>query len=83
MGRTALTCDMTCDETTGMSRSQFPLVDRLVGGDLEQRITAWRAEGVSFSEIAFRLREQHEINVTAETVRRWVSQFAVDTEPAA
>jgi hypothetical protein len=72
MGRTALTCDMTCDETTGMSRSQFPLVDRLVGGDLEQR-----------SEIAVRLREQHEINVTAETVRRWVSQFAVDTEPAA
>jgi hypothetical protein len=66
-----------------MSRSQFPLVDRLVGGDLEQRIAAWRAEGLSFNDIAIHLREQYAIAVTAETVRRWAGQFVVDTEPAA
>lgn len=70
-------------DTGGMSRSQFPLADRLVGGDLKERIAAWRAEGLSFNDIAIRLREEHSIAVTDETVRRWAGQFVVDTEPAA
>lgn len=78
-----MTFATSCGDTVGMSRSQFPLVDRLVGGDLKERIAAWRAEGLSFNDIAIRLREEHGIAVTDETVRRWASQFVLDTEPAA
>lgn len=64
-----------------MSRSQYPLADRLVGGNLDQRLACWRAEGLSFHEIAFRLRE-HGVTVTGETVRRWSNELA-EPEPAA
>ncbi len=56
-----------------MARSStFDLIDRLAGGNLAARITAWRNEAppVSFDEIALRLRMDGVV-VSGETVRRW------------
>jgi hypothetical protein len=50
----------------------FPLVDRILDGRLTQRLTEWRAEGLSFTAIALRLHDDHGIDVTHETVRRWL-----------
>lgn len=55
------------------------LVSRLIPGGLDAFLTEARSEGLTFAQIARRLFEEHDIDVTQETVRRWVSQ----TEAAA
>ena len=49
----------------------FPLVDRLVPGGLTEYLTAAKAEGHSAETIAYRLRTEHDITVSAETARKW------------
>lgn len=61
--------------------STFPLIDRLVGGDLAALLQAWRSEGLSNIEIADRLRTRHDVKVSHETVRRWL--ITLDGEAAA
>jgi intein-encoded DNA endonuclease-like protein len=51
----------------------YPLVDRLFNGQLDERLREWRGAGQSYDEIVFRLRTEHDINVSSETVRRWVN----------
>jgi len=48
-----------------------PLVDRILEGKLTDRLTQWRDEGLSYDAIARRLDADHDIGVTAETVRKW------------
>jgi intein-encoded DNA endonuclease-like protein len=36
-------------------------------------LAAWRHDGDTFTEIAWRLRTDHGITVSAETVRQWCS----------
>lgn len=55
--------------------STFPLYDRALQGQLAGLLRTWRAEGVSLSEIAFRLRVDHDIKVSASTVRRWLTDM--------
>lgn len=49
----------------------YPLVDRIVDGGLQAFLAAARSAGESFETIAFRLRSEHDITVSAETVRKW------------
>lgn len=55
----------------------FHLYDRLMNGRLADTILAWQAEGVTFDEIAFRLRAEGVV-VSRETVRRWFKQIHPD-----
>lgn len=58
----------------------FPLIDRIVPGGLARYLIAARAEKDSYESIAYRLRHEHEIVVSAETVRKWCQR--VDAEPS-
>ena len=53
------------------NRSTFPLVDRLITGDLAKRLADWRADGQSFESIADLIRDEAQVTVSASTVRRW------------
>jgi len=55
--------------------STFLLYDRILNGKLEPLLLAWRAEGVSVTDMAFRLRAQEQIKVAPETVRRWLRKL--------
>lgn len=52
------------------------LANRLMDGSLDQKIHAWRAQGLSLNLIARRLDAEHNIRVTSETVRRWLNRAA-------
>jgi hypothetical protein len=49
----------------------YPLINRLVPGGLDAYLTAARGGGDSHETIAYRLRSEHAIEVSAETVRKW------------
>lgn len=51
------------------------LVDRLIPGGLEPFLREARDSGETFLDIAFRLRAEHDIRVTEETVRRWCGEW--------
>ena len=55
----------------------FHLYDRLTNGRLAELILNWQAEGVTFDEIALRLRSEGVV-VSRETVRRWFKQIQPD-----
>lgn len=49
------------------------LVDRLIPGGLSAYLTEARSNGETFADITYRLRSEHDVTVTQETVRRWCS----------
>lgn len=51
--------------------STFPLVDRILGGTLATELEKRRADGQSFDAISRWLLTEHDVQVTAETVRTW------------
>jgi hypothetical protein len=55
----------------------MPLVERIVGGDLAGLLAAWRAEGLTLDQMAVRMRTQHDVAVTRETLRRWCHELGV------
>lgn len=64
-------------------RDTFPLVDRLVPGGLAAFLAAARAEPKrSHEDIAFDLATEHDIKVSAETVRRWCQRTGADPAPS-
>ncbi len=58
-----------------MRTSTFDLHDKIIGGDLRTRLRAWRSEGLSFEEIAYRLRP--DIVVSRSTVTRWCLELGI------
>jgi len=63
--------------------STFLLYDRILDGKLAPLLLRWRAEGLSNTEMAFRLREQEQdIKVDPQTVRRWLRRLD-EKQPAA
>lgn len=54
-----------------MRNGTFDLHDRAIGGGLADWLRAQRAEGVAWNEIAYRLRTEHDLKVSVETLRRW------------
>lgn len=66
-----------------MARSStIPLVNRIIPGGLEPFLRAARDNDETFADITYRLRAEHDIRVTEETVRRWCAQV-LDTEATA
>lgn len=63
-------------------RDTFPLVDRLVPGGLAAFLAAARADDESHETIAFRLRTEHDLEVSGETVRKWCRRTGADRSPA-
>lgn len=59
------------------SASIRPFVDKLMDGQLADRLAAWRAEGLSYNAIAGKLDEVVDYRVTAETVRMWCRDMHV------
>ena len=60
-----------------MAQDLFPLVDRLVPGGLAPLLDTARKAGKSHETIARELAKAHDVNVSAETVRRWCARPAV------
>lgn len=54
----------------------FPLADRVLGGQLEQRLRTKRSAGVSFDAIARELAGEG-IRVSGETVRMWCQELNI------
>lgn len=63
------------------SQPLYPLADRILGGDLADRLRAFRSEGLSFEAIARELSLQG-IEVSGETVRKWCAGLAPEPEAA-
>lgn len=55
----------------------YQLTDRLIDGGLPAFLAAARSAGESAETIAYRLRSEHEIVVSSETVRRWIIRAAL------
>ena len=56
--------------------STYPLVDRALGGTLDTLLKEWREEGLSLADISYRLRSDHDIKVSANTIGRWLKADA-------
>lgn len=57
-----------------MSTPIFPLVDRILGGNLAKELSERRERGDSLITIVHWLRDEHGITVSVETVRKWVAE---------
>ncbi len=56
----------------------YPLADRALGGTLERRLRRWRKEGRSYEQIARAVGDEG-IDVSGETIRKWVVALGIDT----
>lgn len=54
-------------------RSTFPLADRIFKGNLLGYLQGLKDAGLSHEDIAFKLREEHQLEVSASTVRNWLN----------
>lgn len=57
--------------------STFPLHDRVLDGRLRPLLKKWRKAGISYQEIAFKLRTEHQIEVNPTTVMRWCNEQGI------
>ena len=62
-------------------KSLRPFADRLIEGGLRPHLERERNEGYSYESIARRLHDEHDIDVTGETVRAWCHEYGL-TETA-
>jgi hypothetical protein len=58
--------------------STIPLVDRILNGGLADFIGDARTDGRSYERIAKMLHEEHDIDVTGETVRKWHAELTAE-----
>jgi len=54
--------------------AQYELADLKTGGNLPRLLAEWRAQGLSFHQIARKL-EQWDVQVTSTTVWRWTARL--------
>ena len=67
-----------------MEGTIYPLLDRLFEGRLEEQLRAWRgAQGLSYDAISKRLLIDHDVNVSTDTVRRWLDDLGIKKGEAA
>ena len=63
--------------------SSYALIDRLIGGTLEQRLRDQREAGLSFADIRLDLYAEHDVNVSTDTLRRWCNELGIEKAGAA
>lgn len=64
-------------QTGARVASTFDLADKALGGQLEESLSAWRADGLTIDRIAQRLQGDG-IDVSRETVRRWLQKLGIE-----
>lgn len=57
-----------------MNPSRYDLIDRILDGKLAETLAAYRAEGLTLDRTVQALREDHDVDVSRETLRRWLSK---------
>ena len=61
-----------------MEGTIYPLLDRLLDGTLADRLTEWRSvQGLSYDGISKRLLVDHDVDVSTDTVRRWLDDLGI------
>jgi hypothetical protein len=58
--------------------TSLPFVERLLDGNLETELRRRRAIPESFENIARWLANEHDIDVSSATVRRWCIEYRID-----
>jgi len=58
-----------------MRTSTFHAYNGMSDGSLARQLAEWRDEGLPLAEMQFRLRADLSINVSVETVRRWLRDY--------
>ncbi len=66
-----------------VSRSIYPLIDRILGGTLAERLAEWEAEGLSPAQMSNRLYEECAIDVSYRTIYRWLAPVEPEMDGAA
>lgn len=67
-----------------MGRSELrPIVDLALGGKLETFLRERAEAGESNYSVALRLRDDHNIEVSPETVRTWFIHYGIEKTRAA
>lgn len=64
-------------------KSLRPLVDRLLDGRLRELLAERIDDGQSFEQIARWLDNEHDVDVTGETIRRWWTDWQTPAEEVA
>jgi hypothetical protein len=60
----------------------YPLANRILDGRLRSMLRRWRTKGLSHAQIAYKLRADHDITVSDETVRMWCLRLGIDEATA-
>lgn len=55
-----------------MAYSTFPLVDRVTGGVLAERLAEWQAAGISPERMSALLYAEFDVHVSYRTIYRWL-----------
>lgn len=67
-----------------MEGTIYPLLDRLLDGNLAEQLRVWRTdERLSYDAICKRLLVQHDVDVSTDTVRRWLTDLNIQKGSAA
>lgn len=53
----------------------FPLYDRLLDGHLTEILERLLADGLSIPQVRDRIRDEHKVDVSDATVRRWIADL--------
>lgn len=65
-----------------MGETIYSMLDRLLGGTLEDRLRRWSDDGLSLAAITKRLLVEHDIDVSTDTVRRWLDELGIEKAKA-
>lgn len=61
-----------------MEGTIYPLLDRLLDGQLADLLRSWRTdERLSYEAIARRFLIDHDVSVSTDTVRRWLDELGI------
>lgn len=63
-------------------RNTLDLYDRILAGGLKPLLRQWKTEEVALDEQTHRLRTEHDVQVSRETVRRWQLALAEPDQAA-
>jgi hypothetical protein len=53
-----------------------PLVDRVLGGELDATLRRYVEEGLSPPRMSLRLASEHQVEVGAPTIRKWLAELS-------